>query len=109
MNPWMKPIALVLLLCAAIWGVKAWEARLIARGDAQGAARVQTAWAAGCDMLLVCNSPESVALVLDNWQPESDSRRSERIARLLPAESFAYPDPHVYREALGTVLAVTSA
>lgn len=44
MNPWMKPIALVLLLCAAIWGVKAWETRLIARGDAQGAARVQTAW-----------------------------------------------------------------
>lgn len=72
-------------------------------------ARVQTAWAAGCDMLLVCNSPESVALVLDNWQPESDPQRSERVARLLPAESFAYPDPHRYREALGTVLAVTSA
>ncbi|WP_083650985.1 beta-N-acetylhexosaminidase [Azonexus hydrophilus] len=70
-------------------------------------ARVQTAWAAGCDMLLVCNSPESVALVLDNWQPESDPSRSERIARLLPAEPCAYPDPHVYREALGAVQAIT--
>jgi len=45
-------------------------------------ARVQAAYAAGCDMLLVCNSPESVAQVLANWQPEIDPLRQARVARL---------------------------
>lgn len=48
-------------------------------------ARVQTAYAAGCDMLLVCNAPESVAQVLENWHPEIDPRRGERVLRLLPS------------------------
>ena len=32
------------LICAAILGVKAWESRLISKGDARGAGRVQAAW-----------------------------------------------------------------
>ena len=48
-------------------------------------ARVQTAYAAGCDMLLVCNAPESVAQVLENWHPEIDPRRGERVLLLLPS------------------------
>jgi len=52
--------------------------------------RVDTAYRAGCDMLLVCNAPESVAEVLDNWQPEIDPARSQRVEALLPQK--AAPD-----------------
>jgi len=48
--------------------------------------RVDTAYQAGCDMLLVCNAPESVAEVLDHWQPEIDPARSQRVEALLPAK-----------------------
>lgn len=66
-------------------------------------ARVKAAWAAGCDMLLVCNSPESVGLVLNHWQPDSDPLRSGRVAKLIPSVTMCYPDPHRYREALQTL------
>ena len=46
--------------------------------------RVETAYRAGCDMLLVCNSPDSVADVLVNWHPEIDQQRVQRVAALLP-------------------------
>jgi len=46
--------------------------------------RVETAYAAGCDMLLVCNSPESVAEVLNAWQPKIDEERVARLEKLLP-------------------------
>ncbi|WP_298312708.1 beta-N-acetylhexosaminidase [Propionivibrio sp.] len=45
--------------------------------------RVQAAWDAGCDMLLVCNAPDAVGDVLDRWHPEFDRVRSSRIARLM--------------------------
>lgn len=45
--------------------------------------RVEAAWSAGCDMLLVCNAPLKAAEVLDRWQLAADKKRSERIARLL--------------------------
>ena len=40
----VRLIVLGVLICAAILGVKAWESRLISKGDARGAARVQAAW-----------------------------------------------------------------
>lgn len=51
-------------------------------GDMLG--RVQAAWAAGCDMMPVCNAPETVGMVLAAWQPEPDPARGRRIAALLP-------------------------
>lgn len=46
--------------------------------------RVEAAYAAGCDMLLVCNAPDVVGEVLANWQPEVDPQRGQRVAALIP-------------------------
>jgi beta-N-acetylhexosaminidase len=46
--------------------------------------RAEAAWAAGCDMLLICNSPDAVADVLGNWTPTPDPVRAARIARIAP-------------------------
>ena len=70
-------------------------------------ARVEAAWAAGCDMLLVCNSPESVAQVLDHWHPKVDPLRGQRVLKLLP--QLAAPDLNgtAYQEALASVLSIS--
>jgi len=46
--------------------------------------RAGAAWAAGCDLLLVCNAPDAVGEVLEGWHPPFDAQRSARVARLLP-------------------------
>ncbi len=45
--------------------------------------RVETAYNAGCDMLLVCNAPEVVGDVLENWKPEIDPARGKRVEALI--------------------------
>ncbi len=49
--------------------------------------RVETAYAAGCDMLLVCNAPDAVGDVLANWKPTIAPERGRRIEALLPASA----------------------
>jgi len=50
--------------------------------------RAEAAWQAGCDMMPVCNKPETVLEVLAGWHPELDPVRSARIARLLPTHEL---------------------
>jgi len=52
-------------------------------GDTVG--RASAAWEAGCDVLLVCNTPDAVGDVLERWKPAFDAQRSARIGRLLPS------------------------
>jgi beta-N-acetylhexosaminidase len=47
--------------------------------------RAEAAWQAGCDMMPVCNKPETVIELLAQWTPTLDPLRSARIARLVPA------------------------
>lgn len=49
--------------------------------------RVDTAYRAGCDMLLVCNSPDAVGEVLGHWRPEIDAARGRRVEALLPRQA----------------------
>ena len=72
--------------------------------------RVEAAWRAGCDMLLVCNAPDAVGEVLDNWRPVIDPLRIARIEKLLPAGAgVADPDAVPgYREALAAVAALVA-
>ncbi len=46
--------------------------------------RAEAAWTAGCDVLLICNAPDAVATVLENWKPAVDPLRAARFARLSP-------------------------
>jgi beta-N-acetylhexosaminidase len=50
--------------------------------------RAEAAWIAGCDVLLVCNAPESVASLLEEWKPAHDPVRSARLTRLSPAAGW---------------------
>jgi len=48
-------------------------------------ARANAAWDAGCDVLLVCNSPDAVGELLARWKPQPDPIRAARIERLMPS------------------------
>lgn len=50
--------------------------------------RAEAAWTAGCDVLLVCNAPDSVAHLLEHWTPAHDALRSARLARLSPGAGW---------------------
>lgn len=74
--------------------------------------RVDTAYRAGCDMLLVCNAPDAVAEVLAEWKPEIDARRGRRVEALLPGQPpKAWPDLQTeprYQAALQSIAQLTA-
>jgi beta-N-acetylhexosaminidase len=75
-------------------------------------ARVVTAYAAGCDMLLVCNAPDVVGDVLERWKPEIDYRREKRVEALMrgdrkPTWEELQTMPS-YREAIQTIAQLTA-
>jgi beta-N-acetylhexosaminidase len=51
-------------------------------GDIVG--RAKAAYAAGCDMLLVCNRPDLAAELLDRWAPVPDPDNLARLAAIVP-------------------------
>lgn len=66
-------------------------------------ARAAAAWAAGCDMLLVCNAPDSVATLLQGWRMEPDAARSQRVDRLKPSRvSLSADQDSPYRQLLSS-------
>ncbi len=76
-------------------------------------ARVDAAYAAGCDMLLVCNAPDDVAIVLESWKPVLDPRRVDRVTRLAErmnstTETIDLEVNCRYRQALENIAALTA-
>jgi beta-N-acetylhexosaminidase len=75
-------------------------------------ARAEAAWSAGCDVLLVCNAPDAVATLLEQWKPQAEaerSRRAESLLPTLPAQSWRelQDDPR-YRAGREAVLALSA-
>ena len=74
--------------------------------------RVATAYRAGCDMLLVCNSPDAVGEVLADWHPEVDPARGRRVEALLPRQAAldwqALQSDSRYRRAQETIARLTA-
>ncbi len=74
--------------------------------------RVETAYNAGCDMLLVCNAPDVVSEVLDQWAPEVDLLRGKRVEALIPKQPpmswEALQTDAAYRAARKTIAELTA-
>jgi len=68
-------------------------------------ARAEAAWTAGCDMLLVCNAAAEVGELLQRWRPEPDSRRRERVLRLMPRRALPR-DEALYQQGLRAIAAL---
>jgi len=74
--------------------------------------RVDTAYRAGCDMLVVCNSPEAVGEVLADWHPQVDPARGKRVAALVPKQPAkdwqALQSEPLYLASLETIARLTA-
>ena len=68
-------------------------------------ARAEAAWAAGCDMLLVCNAPDAVAELLARWRPIPVEQRRKRVLRLMPKQALPR-DETLYGEGRAAIAAL---
>ena len=81
-------------------------------GDIVG--RAKAAYAAGCDVLLVCNRPDLAAELLDRWAPVPDADNLARLAAIVPtaaqpawlADPFALELHPAYVQARDRVAAI---
>ncbi|TAH49317.1 MAG: beta-N-acetylhexosaminidase [Betaproteobacteria bacterium] len=81
-------------------------------GDIVG--RAKAAYAAGCDMLLVCNRPDLAEELLDRWAPVPDRENLARLAAIVPtgarpawlADPFALELHAAYVEARERVMVI---
>ena len=72
-------------------------------------ARVGAAWAAGCDVLLVCNSPDAVAELLAGWHPAADPIRAARLEKLSPKTPWKIDETRYARGKLAIAALVQRA
>ncbi len=73
-------------------------------------ARTEAALAAGCDMVLLCNQPESVVKVIDELSFNDNPLRAMRLIRLHGRHGIERTElmkSHAWREAVQTVLSYT--
>lgn len=80
------------------------EAASVAGGIVE---RAEAAWRAGCDVLLVCNTPEAVGVLLQDWKPIADPVRAARLQRLLPVRVWQR-DEHLYAAGQAAVASFTA-
>ncbi len=55
--------------------------------------RANAAWDAGCDVLLVCNKPDFVDTLIEEWKPEAHPVRAARIPNLLGQPGLGKAQP----------------
>ena len=62
-------------------------------------------------MLVVCNAPDAVAVVLADWHPQVDPARGKRVAALVPKQPArdwqALQSEPLYQAALETIARLT--
>ena len=68
--------------------------------------RANAAWTAGCDVLLVCNAPDAVGVLLETWQPEP-APDVRPLSRFVPNEPWQR-DEQYYARGIAAIEKLTS-
>jgi len=63
--------------------------------------RAEAAWSAGCDVLLVCNAPELVGILLETWRPLRD-KPVRNLQQLVP-HTRQIKNPALYASGLDSI------
>lgn len=74
-----RAIAILVLVMGALFGVKVWQTHLIAKGDAQGAARIQTRWNTAEDKRQGDEKEAAARLEKERAEAESKARIADQI------------------------------